>query len=148
MFYGPLLIYLTPKLVYLLVPELLFWILLSKRGNNYVFRFKRATGYPNLTPYIKTWQVVVVLILFALFGQSFSEWIIGNAVNDLILGLGDKLLYFTIFLIACTFLFFYNYIFGKKWDKLSWAAMTVIIVCLFYLGALQFLTNLTSKVGG
>jgi hypothetical protein len=123
----------TTKLFYFFVPEVLTWVLLDKKGNRFSFRFKRVEGHPQLRPFAKTWIVAITIILITLFSGDLFVMIFGTKINDYLLSFGSKVGLLTVALFGFTFLWTYNYLLEKKWDKISWGVSAIIIILIFLL---------------
>jgi len=118
------------KLMYLFIPELLMWILISKHGSSFKFRFRSVSNYPNLKPFVNTWTVAVVVLLLTIFSQDLFALIFGKTLISWLENMGPNLIWFTIFLGAFDFLGIYNYVLEKKWDKVSWIAVGICVLGL------------------
>lgn len=116
----------TLKLLYFFVPEALTWALIDKKGNRFSFRFSRVKGHPQLRPFAKTWVIAVIILFITLFSQDVFEWIMGQKIHDLVAAFGVKLFYLTVSLGVFSFLWVYNYLLEKRWDKTSWISGGVI----------------------
>lgn len=129
------LISITLKLLFFFVPEVLTWILIVKRGNRWSFRFGRVQGHPNLRPFARTWVVAIVIFIITLFSQDIFEFVMRTTIHDWLVGFGSRLGYFTLSLASFGFLWIYNYFLEKRWDKISWVTITIIILSgiLFYI---------------
>ena len=129
-----LLLGITLKLLYFFVPESLVWILVKKVNNRFKFRFKRAEGHRHLKPFAKTWIVAVVIFFITLLSRDIFEFFMGQRIHDWLAGFGGKLGLITVCLAGFDFLWVYNYLLEKRWDKISWiiSAIIALFVILFF----------------
>jgi len=137
----PTILSITLKLLFFFVPEILIWIFIKKWKNHFSFRFGKAKGYSNLNPFISTWIAAVVIFVVTLFSQDIFEFLFGKGINSILGLLGNNLGFLTLSLAGFAFLWVYNYLLEKEWDKISWW-ITIPSVILFLIFVLPVLSSL------
>ena len=124
----------TIKLVHFFIPEALAWIFIEKHNNRFKFRFSSVAGHSNLKPFAKTWLVALVILFIAVFSGDIFSLIMDQSIMEWLSSFGSQLWLLSLALMGFTFLWIYNYILEKKWDKISWSVLllTVILTIILF----------------
>ena len=121
---------LTEKLFYVVVPEILFLLFIEKHGSRFKLRFgNKIEGHPNLKPFVNTYTVAIVFILIAIFAGDIISAMLGQKLAVWLTSLGGKLSLLTLPMLGTVFLGVYNYILEKKWDNISWGVAVGTVLC-------------------
>lgn len=126
----------TIKLVYVFIPEVLVWLLFKKEDNTFRLRLNRTGKHGRLETYTytKTWVVAIIIFLITLFSQDIFETLMEQQLHEWLEGFGNSLTFLIASLISFDFLIIYNYLLEKRFDKVSWLFIAVMIAssALFY----------------
>lgn len=125
-----LLIRITLKLMYFLIPEFLVLLLIAKKGNQFSFRFGRNKSFAGSG----LWIIAVVILIVAVFSQDIFEAIFGSTLHKWLAGFGIKMICLTISLAGLSFLWAYNYLMERYWDVISWivSLLSALLLVLFF----------------
>lgn len=120
----------TLKLLYFFIPELLIWIFIQKQNNIFKFRFGgHIEGNRRMKFIAKTWLVAAVIFFITLFSPDIFSWIFGKKIEEILIGFSQfNVILLTISLAGFAFLWIYNYLLEKKWDKVSWIVLLITLV--------------------
>ena len=96
-----------------ILAELIITIVFTK---NWKFRFRRARGHPQLTPFSKTWKVVSITLLLVLVILPILDYLLWPQINILIQKLGIYQWNLLFFLLPVAYLWTEKKIIGRKWN--------------------------------
>ena len=128
------LVNITLKAIYFFIPEVLVWVFIEKHSNKFKFRFRKKNG--NLKPFAKTSLVALLIFAITFFSQDIFSFLFGKSLKSWLLSFGNSLTFIALALFAFSFLWIYNYLLEKKWDKISWILLVIsggLIVIYFIL---------------